>query len=210
MSFLTILPSESVSGQCLGEIILLSNTNFRVLDVGAGSTALLYQPPMATMEMGNSKVNVGTSMTGEALFTSVSNALTSLCPTPTSPGAWTSCQTGTINVGQATYLEGQTPEEGDLTIKVTDAQYNSTNYLDLFINMIAGAANASATGGNCKLLDWAVSYGKRDLSRRADIPPPPHEQEGSSTFCNMNSFLDTQWYDGVNEAAQMWFETEVR
>lgn len=99
---------------------------------------------MATIEIGNSKVNVGSSMTGEALFTSVSNALTSLCLTLTSDSAWTSCQTGTVNVGKATYLDSKTLDKGDLTITVTNAEYNSTDYLNLFINIIAGAANVSA------------------------------------------------------------------
>jgi len=178
---------------------------------GVGSTAVLYEPPLATMEMGSSKVNVGTSMTGEVLYTSISNALTSLCPTPTSSGAWTSCETGTVKVGQAAYLENGEPEEGELTLHVTDAQYNSTDYLNLFINMIAGSANASATGSNCKLLDWSyVTEGwKRDLDGRVVGPPAPERHKGNDTFCNLNSFLDTQWYDGIQESAQMWFETEV-
>jgi hypothetical protein len=163
------------------------------------------------MEMGSSKVNVGTVMTGDVLFTSISNALTSMCPTPTSAGAWTSCETGTIIVGQATYLEGQGPE-GDLTIHVTDAQYNSTDYLNLFIHMIAGAANATATGSNCKSLEWRnVSYAwERDIDGREVDPDAPIEHSGTSIFCNINNFLDAQWYDGVQESALMWFETEVR
>lgn len=181
------------------------------LFLGAGSTALIYEPPLATMEMGSSKVNVGTTMTGEVLFTSISNALTSLCPTPTSSGAWTSCSTGTIKVGQAAYLENGKPEEGDLTIEVTDAQYNSSDYLNLFINMISGAANATATGSNCKLLDWKyVMDAKRDIGGRMIEPPEPLAHAGSDTFCNINNFLDTQWYDGLQESAKMWFETEVR
>ncbi|TVY39833.1 hypothetical protein LSUB1_G002573 [Lachnellula subtilissima] len=175
-----------------------------------GSTAVLYEPPLATMEMGSSKVNVGTTMTGEVLYTSISNALTSLCPTPTSSGAWTSCQTGTVKVGQAAYLESGQPEEGEVTLHVTDAQYNSTDYLNLFINMIAGSANASATGKNCKPLDWSyvTDNVKRDVDGRAVGPPEPVQHKGTSTFCNLNSFLDTQWYDGIQESAQMWFETE--
>ncbi|TGO28094.1 hypothetical protein BPAE_0032g00370 [Botrytis paeoniae] len=130
-----------------------------------GSTAVIYNPPTASMEMGSSKVNVGTSMKGGILFTSVSNALTSLCPTPTSSGAWTSCQTGTIELGDATWLNDNSREDGKVTIKVTDAQYNTTDYLDIFIHMIASTANATATGDNCKLLEWEeISWRKRDAS----------------------------------------------
>lgn len=172
-----------------------------------GSSAVLHEPPVASMELGSSKVNVGTAMTGSVLFTSVSNALTSLCPTPTASGAWTSCQTGTIKVGDATWLDKQDPQDGTLTIHVTDAQYNSTDYLNLFIQMVSSAANASATGSNCQLLDWvnATTIFKREIT-----PPEPVFVKGNSTFCNMNGFLDTQFYNGIQETAQMWLETEVR
>ncbi|TVY71255.1 hypothetical protein LSUE1_G007150 [Lachnellula suecica] len=163
---------------------------------------------VSTMQMGSSKVNVGTSMTGDVLFKSISTALGSLCPTPTSVGAWTSCETGTITVGEAAWLDKSEPEKGDLTIHVTDAQYNSSDYLNLFVNMIAGAANASATGSNCDLLDWSYVTNKRDVHGRAIGGLPTIIHKGKDTFCNMNSFLDTQWYNGAHEAATMWFETE--
>ena len=144
------------------------------------------------MELGESKVNVGTAMTGSVLFTSVSNALKSLCPTPTSEGAWTNCPTGTVNVGNATWLENQHPQEGQVTIQVKDAEYNSTEYLDLFINMVAGAANASATGENCNVLDWVKEI---QPLKREIVPPEPIIDKGNSTFCNMNGFLDAQFMD---------------
>ncbi|TGO17700.1 hypothetical protein BTUL_0015g00360 [Botrytis tulipae] len=173
-----------------------------------GSTAVIYNPPTASVEMGSSKVNVGTAMTGEVLFTSVSNALTSLCPTPTSSGAWTSCQTGTIELGDATWLNDNSREDGKVTIKVTDAQYNTTDYLDMFIHMIASTANATATGNNCKLLEWEeISWRKRDAFA-SNGPQEPTTERGGAHFCNMNGFLDTQFYDGIQETAKMWFETE--
>ncbi|TGO66845.1 hypothetical protein BOTNAR_0053g00380 [Botryotinia narcissicola] len=173
-----------------------------------GSTAVIYNPPTASMEMGSSKVNVGTAMTGEVLFTSVSNALTSLCPTLTSSGAWTSCQTGTINLGDATWLNDNSREDGKVTIKVTDAQYNTTDYLDMFIHMIASTAHATATGNNCKLLEWEeISWRKRDAFA-SNGPQEPTTERGGAHFCNMNRFLDTQFYDGIQETAKMWIETE--
>ncbi|KAF7959507.1 hypothetical protein EAE96_001123 [Botrytis aclada] len=172
------------------------------------STAVIYNPPIASMEMGSSKVNVGTSMTGEILFTSVSNALTSLCPTPTSSGVWTSCKTGTIELGDTTWLNDNSREDGKVTSKVTDAQYNTTDYLDMFINMIASTANVSATESNCKLLEWEeISWKKRDAFA-SNEPQGPTTERGRAHFCNMNGFLDTQFYDGIQETAKMWFETE--
>lgn len=211
------MQSHSVSASLIQLLncSLLPHSMLTFIHSGAGSSAVLYEPPVATMELGSSQVNVGSTMTGEALFTSVSNALTSLCPTPTSQGAWTACQTGTVTVGKAAYLNNGEPEDGDVTLKVTDAQYNDTNHWNLFINMIAGAANASATGSNCKPIDWSyvTDVGKReerDIFGRMIAPPEPIQHKGTSTFCNMNGFLDTQWYNGVQETAQMWFETEVR
>jgi hypothetical protein len=181
------------------------------LCLGVGSSAVIYKPPVASMELGSSKVNVGSTMTGEALFTSVSNAVMSLCPTPTSDGAWTSCETGVVEVGEATWLNDKEPEKGKLTVHLTDAQYNSTKYLDLFVQMLAGAANASATGTNCNLLDWTyvTEVARRDIDGRMIVPPGPIVHSGNDTFCNINSFFDTQFYDGVQETAKMWFEAEV-
>ncbi|KAF5867938.1 uncharacterized protein Bfra_007133 [Botrytis fragariae] len=173
-----------------------------------GTAAVIYNPPTASMEMGSSKVNVGTSMTGEILFTSVSNALTSLCPTPTTSGAWTTCQTGTIELGDATWLNDNSREDGKVTIKVTDAQYNTTDYLDMFIRMIASTANATATGDNCELLEWdEITWKKRDANPSNGQQEPTTER-GGAHFCNTNGFLDTQFYDGIQETAKMWFETE--
>lgn len=168
---------------------------------------MIYEPPLATMELGSSKVNVGSSMTGEILFTSISNVLTSLCPTPTTSGAWTSCETGSFKVGDAAFIDAGKPEQGDLTLHVTDSTYNSTDYLNLFINMVAGAANASAVGVNCDVLSW--DYWQEGYKREIG-PEEAIEHKGKDTFCNMNSFFDTQWYDGLQEQAAMWFETEVK
>jgi hypothetical protein len=66
----------------------------------------------------------------------------------------TSCETGEVTLGKATWFDKSQPQDGDLTVQVTNAQYNSTEYRDLFINMLATSANASASGTKCKLLDW--------------------------------------------------------
>ncbi|KAF3770871.1 hypothetical protein M406DRAFT_67232 [Cryphonectria parasitica EP155] len=179
--------------------------------LGAGSSAVLYEPPVASMELGSSKVNVA-SMTGETLYTSVSNAVMSLCPTPTSEGAWTSCETGTVTVGKADFLEKGEPQEGDVTLHLTDTQYNSSDFLNLFVNMLARGANASASGSNCDLQTWdytTESIARRDIAGRVDVPlSVPSQHKGNGTFCNINSFFDTQFYDGVQETAKMWFEAE--
>lgn len=147
-------------------------------------------------------------MTGEVLYTSVYNALMSLCPTPTSSGAWTSCSTGTVNVGKASFIENGKPTDGDVTLKVPDAQYDTPDMLNLFLKMAAGAANASASGKNCNPIDW--SYTTEVINDKRDHPfNSPHVTKGTDIFCNINGFFDTQFYDGVQQTATKWFETEV-
>lgn len=185
-------------------INLLFNAN---VHVGVGSSAIIYQPPSVSMRMGSSQVNVGSAMTGDVLFTSVSNAIKSLCPTPTS-GGMASCQTTPVNVGEATWLKDKAPEEGQLTLRLDDSQYNSST-LDLFINIIAGAANASATGSNCNLLDWLYTTEgtKRDLHGRVIGGPAPEEHRGSGTFCNINGFFDTEL--SIHGAVSMFMDVDV-
>lgn len=142
-------------------------------------------------------------MTGDVLYTSISNALSRLCPTPTIEGTLTGCETGTIEVGEATWLDQGTPENGQVTIKVADAQYNSSDTLNMFINMLAGGFNASGTGDNCQLLDWTKTLSQRD----SHIPVT---KTGKDTFCNTNGFLDLQYFSGLQETAELWLEAEVR
>ncbi|TGO55367.1 hypothetical protein BCON_0093g00400 [Botryotinia convoluta] len=74
--------------------------------------------------------------------------------------------------------------------------------------MIALTANASATGSNRKLLEREeITWRKRDAFASNGPQEPTTERVGAH-FCNMNGFLDTQFYDGLQETAKMWFETE--
>jgi hypothetical protein len=119
----------------------------------------------------------------------------------------TSCETGEVTLGKATWLDRSQPQDGDLTVQVTNAQYNSTEYRDLFINMLATSANASASSTNCKLLDWAKPRQKPPEKRCVGCGPTPPEETGKDTFCNMAGFVDTQFFDGMKGEVLM-FETQ--
>ncbi|CZR56719.1 uncharacterized protein PAC_06608 [Phialocephala subalpina] len=172
-----------------------------------GSTAVLYAAPAASTEMGSSKVNIGTQLTGSALIIKISSALQPMCPTPTTSGAWAECFTDAVTLAMSWLNSDERPEHGALTLKVTDAQYNSTGFCDLFIEMIATAANSSASGDNCKLLGWIlpVAYTLKERCAPDQCNTTP-TQKGSNLFCNMEGFLDTQFYNGVQETARMWLE----
>jgi len=71
------------------------------------------------MELGSSKVNVGSHLTGSALMMTMSSALQTMCLTPTSSGACTGCTTGVVVFGEATWLDSNKEHQVDLTIKVT-------------------------------------------------------------------------------------------
>jgi len=141
-------------------------------------------------------------------MSTLSSVLKTICPTPTSPGALTSCETGVVVLGQATWLNKESnPEPGDLTISIPNASYNSTDYRDLFIGLLASAANASASGTNCVKKDWTIPPVLEPRCGQG-CGPPPKVMKGSDTFCNMASFFDNQFYDEVKEQASQWFTAE--
>lgn len=122
----------------------------------AGTSLTLYAPPSASATIATSThVNVGT-LTGEALYTSVSNALETLCPTPTG-NTITSCSNDTAAVHGVDYWTGSdgqsaiqgAVEDGTLSIAVPISKYNSSELRVGLINTIAMAVNSSAQGSSC-------------------------------------------------------------
>ncbi|THV55360.1 hypothetical protein BGAL_0009g00090 [Botrytis galanthina] len=68
--------------------------------------------------------------------------------------------------------------------------------------------NATTTGDDCKLLEWEeISWRKRDAFA-SNGPQEPTTGRGGAHFCNMNGFLDTQFYDGIQETAKTLCKTE--
>lgn len=102
----------------------------------------------ATVQVGSSPVHVGT-LTGTALYTSISSALNKLCPSVTQTSRFTKCSTDSIPIKDIDYINGETLAQGELIVRVEASQYNATYLPEAMINSAALTANTSATGNNC-------------------------------------------------------------
>ncbi|KAI1774984.1 hypothetical protein F4818DRAFT_441806 [Hypoxylon cercidicola] len=83
----------------------------------------IVQAGKVTIEAGTSSVHVGT-LTGSALYTSVSSALDKICPTPTSSG-FTSCKTDPVSIGKIPYVSLDfLSRDSKLQVSVESSKYN--------------------------------------------------------------------------------------
>jgi hypothetical protein len=166
------------------------------------------QIAVATVTVGSAPVHVGT-LTGVALYTSVSNALDSLCPPVTQTTTSTQCsETGQAEIGGIPYVD---PEEsldsGSLIVKVPTSGYNLTSLRDAMIASIALSIQTSATGTNCFNVTYDVELKRRDgllgwvdeglrISRRLlSFRDHPHLSTEQMTMCNGAYFHTTNYYD---------------
>ena len=109
------------------------------------------QTPKAYVEVGSSAVHVGT-LTSEALSTSISSALASLCPEVTQAASMTNCSDEVFKIGGIAYKnlsDNELYKNGELQVNVTAGQYNTTSIRDAMIDSAALTAMQSATGSNC-------------------------------------------------------------
>lgn len=172
-----------------------------------GTPVSLSHLPYATVQVGKVKQNIGT-LTGDALFTSVSSALSSVCPKPT--GGKGDCGGKLATIPDIAYSEeNRTLVEGDsLELAVHSATYDTENRLDAFIKTAASTFANSTTGKNCwsgKLDTHPTKLKERQISD-PDILPPTSEE---ATLCNAGSFAGVQLYDGKNDdGAKYWFDTD--
>lgn len=147
----------------------------------------IVQTGKVTIEAGTSSVHVGT-LTGSALYTSVSSALDKICPTPTSSG-FTSCKTDTVSIGKIPYVSlAFLSRDGELQVSVESSKYNVTSIRNALIKAAAAGAQQAATGKNCYEQKYEVGMLKRswtswlpEFMRRGDIQPPRQEK---ATWCN--------------------------
>ena len=168
-------------------------------------TGCVIQTPQATVEVGSSQVHVGT-LTSSALYTSISSALTKLCPTVTQTTEMTSCETGTVTIPNIPFSEGGVlNENGELVVKVEASQYNVTSLRDAMINSAALTAENSAVGSNCYTSHFeAPPLGKRDyfltpwkLSRRwlgLEAREHPVLEPSEAHWCNAATFAGVQYF----------------
>lgn len=160
--------------------------------VCAGSTAILQTPPpspSATLQVGKQKVNVGT-LTGGALYTSLSSALDKLCPTPTE-NSYTECATDSVKINKIEYIGDEKALEtnGYLEVFVQNSNYNNSDLRTAMINSIARTAVFTANGTNC----YEADYEKELFYDHV------HEMERyNTTHCNAAQAANAEYFDGTN------------
>lgn len=136
---------------------------------------------MATVSVGSSPVNVGT-LTGNALYTSVSSALESLCPSVTQITALTLCS-GTTTIPDIAYTaDDDLAKDGELLVTADLSGYNSTQLRDALISSLASAARQAAAGSNCYVPEGSAGIG--------NVNPDP-----TDTLCNSAWFYEADYYN---------------
>ena len=102
----------------------------------------------ATVEVGTSPVHMGT-LTGSALYTSVSSALESLCPPVTGTTAQSCVETDHVAIRGIVYLsEDELQYDGEFIVKVASSSYNYTSFRDAMVESAATTAQYSNPGNN--------------------------------------------------------------
>lgn len=200
-----VLPSSSCGYTALATNTLAITTNWGppvtnthicqactpTTDFGATCTSLpncFPETPSATIQIGSSPVQVGT-LTSAALYTSISSAIATLCPTTT-----TACDEETkVTIPNIAYVEaGSLVTDGELIVQIDSSGYNDSSTLKTLIGMAAQSIAYSATGSNCA----NVTYTVEELRKR-DHPYPVEEQ---INLCQAGHFASPQYY------SQYWRE----
>ena len=168
-------------------------------------TSCVIQAPQATVQVGSSQVHVGT-LTSSALYTSISSALTKLCPTVTQTTEMTYCEMGTVTIPNIPFSEGGVlNEHGELVLKVEASQYNVTSLRDAMINSAALTAENSAVGKNCYTAHVQTPQPQRrdyfytslEFARRwlgLEARESLHPEWSEPNWCNAASFAGVQYF----------------
>ena len=132
------------------------------------------QTAQATVEAGSSPVHVGT-LTGTALYTSISSALESICPSVSQTTSATVCETDAVTINDIDYVDpvdGTLARTGELVVQVQSSSYNVTSLRDAMIKSAALTAQNSANGSNCYSAKINV-ISKRNLWRSFPLTTLP-------------------------------------
>jgi hypothetical protein len=118
----------------------------------AGNILTLSAPPSGpsvSVKVGQNQVLVGT-LTGSSLYTSISNALETLCPSPTA-GQPLVVPSGTQTITGIVYVDGSEDlqRDGELTISIDSGNYSDPGIRSAMIKAAAKSFMQSATGSNC-------------------------------------------------------------
>jgi len=139
------------------------------------------QGAVATVSVGSTPVNVGT-LTGTALYTSISSALESICPSVTQTTSLTECS-GSATVPNIAYASGDDlATDGELLVNAGLSGYNTTQIRNALIISLATSAQQAATGSNCYVPEGSAGVG--------DPAPNPKD-----TFCNSAWFYEADYFN---------------
>ena len=157
------------------------------------------QADAAIVEVGTSPVHVGT-LTGSALYTSVSSALESLCPPVTGTTAQSCVETDQVTLGGIDYvLEDELQRDGKFIVKVATSSYNYTSLRDAMINSAATKAQYSAAGKNCYNMRYTVVEGKKqDLELNFPLVERAvgiESLQSDMYVCNSGAFAGVQYFN---------------
>ncbi|KAI9685478.1 MAG: hypothetical protein M1820_010790 [Bogoriella megaspora] len=113
--------------------------------------AILSMGPRRYLLVSTSSAHVGT-LTGEPLYTSISNAITSLCPSPTIEGSTSACSTGEVIIPSIVYVDkgdGVWATDGELVVTTGDSRYYNSSIWEIMVAGIAAVAKTSARNSSC-------------------------------------------------------------
>lgn len=151
---------------------------------------------VAQVQAGSSPVHVGT-LTGSALYTSISSALVTLWPPVTQTTTSTTCAiTGHVIRGIPYVAEENLDTDGELIVRAEASSYNETSLRDAMIHSAAlTAQKASTAAKNCYNQSYNVEQLKRGISpSRFNLlgREHPYPQQEKIQFCNSVSFAAVQ------------------
>jgi hypothetical protein len=152
--------------------------------------------PSYSVQVGQFGVNVG-QLTSSALWSSVSSALDSVCPTPVS--GTTQCSGTSGQIQDVGFVNMAMPglSKGELVVSVDSSQYDSPGMRNDMITLAANTAMAGATGTTNCVNQMMASQGYR-----ASRPVPV-------LLCNAPSFAGVQFYNG-SEGSSGWMDVRFQ
>lgn len=147
------------------------------------------------------------TLTGEALYTSVSHALESICPSVTQTDQPTHCTGQAIIDGISVVDDNFLSAAGKIKVTAPLSSYNVTSLRDAMIRSLAESAAKSATGKNCfnqsysvidkreesSVFRWFDTMFPRSGSRNSKREDPSDTQK-TGTFCNMGKLALVNYY----------------
>ena len=165
----------------------------------------------ANILVGSSAVTVGT-LTGTALYTSVSSALEKLCPTVTQTKSLTSCVATSVAIPKIQYIkDGSLFSDGELNVQVQVGNYNSTALRNAMIKSTAVVAEkASNKKSSCSSLQYTVSELEKRGEGDLELLPPSRihnrrnltyyerdhiePEQQTTNLCTTTSFSRVQYF----------------